>query len=228
MLQIELQGPKTKQLVDLSVEKGNPNAYKQITMDGLNIMVGFGPKVYNTPFALKLEDFVMETYPGSSSPSAYESHVKIIDEGKETPYKIYMNHVLNHKGYRFFQASFDPDRMGTVLSVNHDYWGTLISYIGYGLLFLGMFVIFFWKGTHFWKLSKMLTDVNKKKAAAVFLIFLSLGLNAQKIETHGTTDGSRDHVHVPGDDHSHAPAQNVQPLDGAAPKQNSLATQWGK
>ncbi|RXM48931.1 hypothetical protein, partial [Chryseobacterium sp. CH25] len=50
------------------VEKGNPNAYKQITMDGLNIMLGFGPKVYNTPFALKLDDFVMETYPGSSSP----------------------------------------------------------------------------------------------------------------------------------------------------------------
>jgi len=175
MLQIELQGPKTKQLVDLSVERGNPNAYKQVTMDGLNIMVGFGPKVFNTPFALKLDDFVMETYPGSSSPSAYESHVKIIDEGKETPYKIYMNHVLNHKGYRFFQSSFDPDRMGTVLSVNHDYWGTLISYIGYALLFLGMFVIFFWKGTHFWKLNKMLVDANKKKAAIVLLMFLSLG-----------------------------------------------------
>lgn len=226
MLQIELQGPKTKQIVDLSVEKGNPNAYKQVTMDGLNIMVGFGPKVYNTPFALKLDDFVMETYPGSSSPSAYESHVKIIDEGKETPYKIYMNHVLNHKGYRFFQSSFDPDRMGTVLSVNHDYWGTLISYIGYGLLFLGMFVIFFWKGTHFWKLNKMLTDVNKKKgkAAAVLLLFLSLGLNAQKIETHGTTDGSREHIHVEGDAHTH-----TQPLDGASPKQqNSLATPMAK
>jgi hypothetical protein len=52
MLQVELQGPKTKQLVDLSVEKGNPNAYKQVTMDGLNIMIGFGPKLYNTPFAL--------------------------------------------------------------------------------------------------------------------------------------------------------------------------------
>lgn len=226
MLQIELQGPKTKQLVDLSVEKGNPNAYKQVTMDGLNIMVGFGPKIYNTPFALKLDDFVMETYPGSNSPSAYESHVKIVDEGKETPYKIYMNHVLNYKGYRFFQSSFDPDRMGTVLSVNHDYWGTLISYIGYGLLFLGMFVIFFWKGTHFWKLNKMLKDVNKKKAALVLLLFLSFGLNAQKIETHGTTDGSREHVHVEGDGHTHAPASETQ--GNAAPKQNSLAAPLSK
>lgn len=228
MLRIELQGPKTKQMVDLSVERGNPNAYKQVTMDGLNIMVGFGPKVYNTPFALKLQDFVMETYPGSSSPSAYESHVKIIDEGKETPYKIYMNHVLNHKGYRFFQSSFDPDRMGTVLSVNHDYWGTLISYIGYGLLFLGMFIIFFWKGTHFWKLNKMLIDANKKKAraATVLFLFLSLGLNAQKIETHGTTDGSREHIHVEGDGHNHA--TEAQTSVNAGPQQNSLAAPLSK
>ncbi|MDV7695826.1 cytochrome c biogenesis protein CcsA [Chryseobacterium soli] len=229
MLTIEIQGPKTKRLVDLSVEKGNPNAFKQVTMDGLNMMVGYGPKVYNTPFALKLDDFVMETYPGSSSPSAYESHIKIIDGGKETPYKIYMNHVLNHGGYRFFQSSFDPDRMGTVLSVNHDFWGTLISYIGYTLLFLGMFIIFFWKGTHFWKLNKMLTDVNKKRAAGVLLMFLSLGLQAQKIETHGTSDGSREHVHVEGDGHTHAVApETAHVQEGAAPKQNSLAAPLSK
>lgn len=217
MLTVELQGPKTKQLVDLSVEKGNPNAYKQVTMDGLNIMIGFGPKIYNTPFSLKLDDFVMETYPGSSSPSAYESHIKIVDEGKQTPFKIYMNHVLNHKGYRFFQSSFDPDRMGTVLSVNHDYWGTLISYIGYTFLFGGMFFMFFWKGTHFWKLNKMLKDVNKKKAAAVILLLLSFGLNAQKIETHGTTDGSREHIHVEGDNHSHAQGSETLKPQGAQP-----------
>ncbi|SIP87849.1 cytochrome c-type biogenesis protein CcsB [Chryseobacterium sp. RU37D] len=224
MLTVEIQGPKTKQLVDLSVEKGNPNAYKQVTMDGLNIMIGFGPKIYNTPFSLKLDDFVMETYPGSSSPSAYESHIKIIDEGKQTPFKIYMNHVLNHKGYRFFQSSFDPDRMGTVLSVNHDYWGTLISYIGYTFLFGGMFFMFFWKGTHFWKLNKMLKDVNKKRGTAVLLLVLSLSLNAQKIETHGTTDGSREHIHVEGETHNHA-AETTQTQQ---PKQNSLAAPLAK
>lgn len=227
MLTIEIQGPKTKQLVDLSVEKGNPNAYKQVTMDGLNIMVGFGPKIYNTPFALKLDDFVMETYPGSTSPSAYESHIKIIDGGKQTPFKIYMNHVLNHGGYRFFQSSFDPDRMGTVLSVNHDYWGTLISYIGYTFLFGGMFFMFFWKGTHFWKLNKMLKDINKKRAAGILLLFLSLGLNAQKIETHGTTDGSREHVHVEGENHNHAVAPESAQTQKQS-QQNSLAAPLAK
>ncbi len=222
VMTVEIEGPKTKQIVDLSVERGNPNAYKQINIDNLNIMVGFGPKIYNTPFAIKLDDFVMETYPGSSSPSAYESHVKIIDQGKQTPYKIYMNNVLNYKGYRFFQSSFSPDRMGTVLSVNHDFWGTLISYIGYAFLFGGMFVIFFWKGTHFWKLNKMLKDINKKRAAAILLLFLSFGLNAQKIETHGNTDGSREHVHVEGDGHTHeAPSETHKPQPSV--QQNSVA-----
>ena len=224
-LTVEVQGPKTKQLVNLSVEKGNPNAFKQISMDGMNIILGFGPKVYNTPFSLKLDDFVMETYPGSSSPSAYESHVQIIDGGKQTPYKIYMNHVLNHGGYRFFQASFDPDRQGTVLSVNHDFWGTLITYIGYFFLFTAMFIVFFWKGTHFWKLNKMLKNVNKKRTLSVLLILLSLSFNAQKIETHGTDDGSgKQQKHSPNDGHDHGSADAALLLETKPVKeQNSLA-----
>ncbi len=235
-LMMEIQGPQTKQTVELVVERGNPNLFKQVTLDGLNIMIGFGPKVYTTPFALKLDDFVMETYPGSSSPSAYESHVQIIDEGKQTPYKIYMNNVLNHKGYRFFQASFDEDRQGTVLSVNHDFWGTLITYIGYFFLFTAMFVIFFWKGTHFWKLNQQLKRMSKNKTAVLVALLLSVTtFNAQKIETHGTSDGSRDrisasatpqetHVHEDGTVHdgNHEP---VAPA-GAEPapqQQNSVA-----
>lgn len=196
LLRVEVSGPKTKQLVDLMVEKGNPNNYKQIKIDGLDVMLGFGPKVYYTqPFSLKLEKFVMETYPGSSSPSAYESHVKIVDDGKETPYNIYMNHVLNYKGYRFFQASFDPDRKGTVLSVNHDFWGTLISYIGYGFLFVGMFVTMFWKGSRFWTLNQTLKSVSKKKATLVILLLFSFGLNAQEIDMHGKDGSHEGHSH---------------------------------
>ena len=196
MLKVEVSGPKTKQIVDLVVERGNPNNYKQIKVDGLDVMLGFGPKVYYTqPFSLKLDKFVMETYPGSSSPSAYESHVSIVDEGKLTPYKIYMNHVLNYKGYRFFQASFDPDRKGTVLSVNHDFWGTLISYIGYGFLFVGLFVTLFWKGSRFDSLNKMLKTISKKKATAVLLILLSFGVNAQEIDMHGKDGSHEGHSH---------------------------------
>lgn len=227
-LTIEIEGPKSKKMVDLVVEKGNPNAYKQVSMDGMNMMVGYGPKVYTTPFSLKLDKFVMETYPGSQSPSAYESHVSIVDKGKQTPYKIYMNHILNYDGYRFFQASFDPDRKGTRLSVNHDFWGTLITYIGYGLLFLGMFVSFFWKGTHFWKLNKMLKDVSKKRGLTVLLLVFSLVLNAQEIDMHGTIDGKanpKTEVHDPNDGQDHSGHNHDVPAaqSQAQPEQKQAA-----
>ena len=35
-----------------------------------------------------------------------------------------MNNVLDYQGYRF-QSSYDQDELGTVLSVNHDFWGYL-------------------------------------------------------------------------------------------------------
>lgn len=41
-----------------------------------------------------------------------------------------------------FQSSFDQDEQGTYLSVNHDFWGTWISYIGYILLTIGMMMTF--------------------------------------------------------------------------------------
>ena len=52
-----------------------------------------------------------------------------VDSDNTFDYYIYMNHILNHKGYRFFQASFDPDEKGTILSVNKDFFGTLVTYI---------------------------------------------------------------------------------------------------
>ena len=214
-LTVKVQGPKSSTVVELPVEKGNPNIYKQITLDGKNIMLGFGPKIYNTPFMLKLDDFVMETYPGSSAPSAYESHVKIIENGTETPYKIYMNHVLDHGGYRFFQSNFDPDRQGTILSVNHDYWGTLISYIGYFFLFTSMFVVFFWKGTHFWKLSKMLKEINAKRNISILLLLLTVGgLSAQEIDMHGK---NADQVRTVSPSQQGA-AQPIQNLRTISPK----------
>ena len=91
-----------------------------------------------------------------------------------------MNHVLDHKGYRFFQASFDPDEKGTVLSVNHDFWGTWVTYAGYILLYLSMMGIFFLGKTRFKDLSKALEKIKQKKnAISAVLLLVSSGLSAQ-------------------------------------------------
>ena len=108
------------------------------------------------PFSLKLNDFVLQRYPGSNSPSSYESLVTLIDteQGLNEDHKIFMNNVLKHRGYRFYQSSYDTDEQGTILSVNKDTAGTFLTYTGYFLLFLGILLSIFNPKSHFFGLMK--------------------------------------------------------------------------
>src|SRR5690606_10592986 len=112
--------------------------------DATVIDIGYGPKQIRLPFKLECLDFRLENYPGSMSPSSFECDLMVHDKEKSFKSTIFMNHVLDYSGYRFFQSSYssstgapqvNPDT--TVLSVNHDLPGTIISYIGYFLLALG-------------------------------------------------------------------------------------------
>jgi len=143
------------------------NVYK---IGDLEISLGYGAKKIFLPFAIYLKDFKMERYPGSMSPSSYESDVILIDEkdGVKMPYRIYMNHILEYKGYRFFQSSYDPDEKGTILSVNHDP-GTIWAYVGYILLGLGMFWSLFARGLRFEALRKKAQKARDAKEALVGL-----------------------------------------------------------
>jgi cytochrome c-type biogenesis protein CcsB len=95
-------------------------------------------KIVRLPVKLFLEDFEVKRYKGSGSPSSYSSYVKIIKGNDTIPFHIYMNNILKISGYRFYQASYDRDEKGTVLSVNYDSLGTTTTYVGYFLLFLGI------------------------------------------------------------------------------------------
>ena len=132
---------------------------------------------------MKLRDFQLERYPGSQSPSSYASEVSILDESRvlEEPYRIYMNNVLNYKGYRLFQSSYDKDEKGTILSINHDFWGTLVTYVGYFLLALGFVLVFFSQKTRFYFLSSKLNKINKKLFVLIFPLCFSNGLLANDI-----------------------------------------------
>ena len=143
--------------------KGIVNDPKKIEVGGLEFLLKYGSLENKLPFEIKLNDFIAEKYPGTEkSYSSFMSKVTVIDEDT-FDYDIYMNHILNHSGFRFFQASFDPDEKGTVLSVNHDYFGTLITYIGYFLLYIGLLGIMFFGKTRFKDLAKQLEKVKIKK-----------------------------------------------------------------
>jgi len=168
-------------IINMLGGKGIINPPKNLQVGGLDFHLAYGSKVKKLPFSIKLNDFIAEKYPGTeSNPSpsyaSFKSKVEIVEEdGKTWPYEIFMNHVLDLEGYRFFQASFDTDEKGTILSVNHDYWGTWITYIGYTLLYLGLMLILFDKGSRFGKLKVKLDEVKAKKAKLItFLTILML------------------------------------------------------
>ena len=138
-------------------------------------------KKLELPFSIRLNDFIAEKYPGTDkSYSSFMSKVSI-EESSPFDYDIYMNHILDHRGYRFFQASFDPDEKGTVLSVNHDFWGTWITYFGYFLLYVSMIGIFFIGKTRFKDLSRSLEKikVKKKNLISIIILFSCLISNSQ-------------------------------------------------
>ena len=166
---------KTTQ-IELYGGKYAPQRPIQFSLNGLNFRIDYGPQIIETPFNIKLNDFQLEKYPGSESASAFASEITVIDTEETFDYRIYMNHILDHKGYKFFQASYDlsGEVEQTHLSVNHDFWGTLITYIGYSLLYIGMIAILFAPGTRFDSLKKTLKKIKKKKAAlTVFIIFFT-------------------------------------------------------
>ncbi len=116
----------------------------------------YSHRMIKLPFSLHLKSFQLERYPGSQSPSSYASDVILIDkeDNMEMPYRIYMNHTLEHKGFKFFQSSYDADEKGTILSVNHDSLGTNLTYIGYLLMAIAMIFSIFNKNSRFMKLAK--------------------------------------------------------------------------
>ena len=160
--------------------KGTAQFTESFEVGGLNFTAAYGSKVYTLPFSIRLHDFIAEKYPGTeNSYASFMSRITVNDE-RSFDYDIYMNHVLDHKGYRFFQASFDPDEKGTVLSVNHDRWGTGITYTGYFLLYIGLMGLMFFGKTRFRELGRALDKLQKKKSVlTVFFLLLSSGLWAQ-------------------------------------------------
>lgn len=163
--------------------KGLAGIPQFVNVGEANIMLSYGSKKVNVPFGIELNDFQLDRYPGSNSPSSYASEVTVKDGDTEFPFRIYMNHILSYKGYRLYQSSYDRDELGTVLSINKDKPGTYVSYAGYLLLAIGLLYILFSKTSRFTLLSKMIDDIHKKRAALsislIMMLFVSLNVQAQ-------------------------------------------------
>ncbi|PAF48786.1 hypothetical protein BKH43_07740 [Helicobacter sp. 13S00401-1] len=164
------------------------NDHKSFAMLGDRILIlTWGPKKVALPFAIKLEQFHLDMYPGSTMHSAYASDVLVLDKELKQPmkFRIYMNHVLDYRGYRFFQSSytskevqrsdgsFTTENTGTVLSVNKDP-GKIPTYISYALMIIGAIMLLFVKDGRFRKLSRFIKS--QKTLALLFVVGATLGM----------------------------------------------------
>ena len=184
-----------KNMNALTLEVASGNDHKEVTLMGqrgvqhppitvhlndLDFHLSYGAREVTMPFSLTLNDFIADKYPGTeNSYASFKSKVTISGVGESFPYEIYMNHILNYKGYRLFQSSFFPDEQGTVLSVNRDFWGTLLTYIGYILLFSSLLAFMFVGKSRFKKLNQQLNKLHAKRLTIVLTLCLTTFASAQ-------------------------------------------------
>ena len=167
-------------------------------LNGVKVSLSYGMLQQKLPFNITLRSFQLERYPGSNSPSSYASEITLTDPElkSERPFRIYMNNILNYRGYRFFQSSYDQDEKGTVLSVSHDYWGTLISYIGYFFMALGMILTLFNKDSRFRTVLKLSNELQLKRKAGKTLLLGGLILLSGSMFAMEGDITKKSHIHA--------------------------------
>jgi len=172
------------------------------TINGINLSIAYGSIIRELPFSIHLKDFQLERYPGSNSPSSYASEIVLKDptSSVEKPFRIFMNNILKYNGYRFFQSSFDKDEQGTILSVNQDYWGTMITYIGYFLMALGMVFTIFSPGSRFQKVIRLSSKLQQqRKAGKLFIMVACISIFGGLINTAAAAEITKgDHINAFG------------------------------
>ena len=173
--------------------QGQPSILK---FNNMSLAMSYGAKELSLPFKIKLKEFIMERYPGTNSAASYASEVQLIDSQKnvQQDFRIFMNHILDYGGYRFFQSSFDRDEKGTYLSVNHDFWGTWISYFGYFLLTLGLLMVFVSKNTRFYQIIQAIKKMRAETTIVILMLMLGNYSNAQKIIAADINSVSEEHA----------------------------------
>lgn len=203
-LVIKVKAEGQEKEVTIVGSKGKIGEAKTVRIGQIDYSFFYGSKAYVLPFKIKLNDFIAQKYPGTEkSYSSFESKVTVQDPTETFDARIFMNNVLDYKGYRFFQSSFDPDEKGTVLSVNHDFWGTAITYLGYFMLFFAMMAIMFTKHSRFADIKRKLEVVKDKKAKLITILVLMISMSGFSQAHNHDHDENGDHAdHIENGTHT--------------------------
>ncbi|MES2806562.1 MAG: cytochrome c biogenesis protein CcsA [Bacteroidota bacterium] len=198
-LTVKISAEGQEKTVTVLGSKGKLGDSKTVKIGKIDYTFFYGSKAYVLPFKIKLNDFIAQKYPGTEkSYSSFESKVTVQDK-ESFDARIFMNNVLDYDGYRFFQSGFDPDEKGTILSVNHDFWGTAITYSGYFMLYFAMMAIMFTKYSRFADIKRKLEVVKMKKSKLLTILILLFSFNSFAQE--------QEHNHADHEGHAHTEAE---------------------
>ncbi len=191
-------GGEHKEIALMGKGKRYKGFAENFEMGDTKFTLEWGAKMLELPFSLKLRDFNLLKYPGSMSPSSYESEVTLIDKENSVihDYKIYMNNILDYGGFLFFQSSYDKDEKGTILSVNHDP-GKWPTYFGYTLLIVGMFLNLLNPNSYFSKLARTKYEYTPSLIMAIAVIgtlFYSQPLMASESDIPKMKNVNKEHA----------------------------------
>ncbi len=119
------------------VRSTDPVAFNR---QGERITFQIAKKVKTLKYEIVLDQFKMDTDPGTQTPASFESFVTLFkgNEGSEK-HHVFMNNPLKYKDFTFYQASYFPTEQGpygSILSVNYDP-GRFWKYLGSLLLIFG-------------------------------------------------------------------------------------------
>lgn len=110
----------------------------------------FSPRMLELPFAVKLDDFIVERNEGSETVAMWTSQIRINDphSGRVEHRNVWMNHPTWYQGWKIAQASWNPgDLQQSTLQVKREpLWVTVLTWSGSALVIGGIAVMFYGPG----------------------------------------------------------------------------------
>lgn len=197
-LTVRVSDGKASKIIQLEGGMGAIPTPARFAMNNVMYQLEYGSIRKPIDFQVLCKDFKLDKYPGSESPSSFSSDLTIIDQKRKVKKdrKVFMNNVMDYDGYRFFQSSYELDNPatpeneeGTKLSVNHDWWGTNITYLGYLLMSIGMLMSLFAPVGRFRELNDRMKKL-KAKRSSLMSVMLALGFISIQ-----ATNFAQEHAH---------------------------------
>jgi hypothetical protein len=129
----------------------------EVVVDGDVYLISYRQAIKTVDFKVRLKRAIEEKDPGSMRSASFRSEITLM--AKDRPpedHALFMNHTMDHAGYRFFQANFIPSNYeddgrkvnvtGLTLARDPGLW---FKYAGSLIVVLGIATMFYMKAYFF-------------------------------------------------------------------------------